>query len=379
MTVSEVKRMSNPAVCAVLSLLLLFAVACEKPAPTVFPPVPVEVAQVKSADVPIKLRSVGTVESRQSVAVSSQVGGFLQDVLLEDGQPVKEGQVLFRIDSRKFEVAVRQAEAALEQVKVQWRNAVKEAQRAESLLKDGVTTPQEHERLSAAADALQAAIKVQEAVLENARLDLAYCTIRAPLSGRAGVLNVHKGDLIKAGTSILVTISQMNPVHVKFSIPEKNLGELRAAANAGELVVEAVMPGDGADAAQGRLVFVDNTVDVQTGSIILKAEFANESEKLWPGTYVETTLVLGTLRNALLVPSAAVQSSQQGSSVFVIDSQNRAIFRSVTAVFDTDGHTVVSEGLKDGETVVTDGQLRLGDGMKVSIRNAPGKAGEKSE
>jgi len=362
-----------------LLVLALIPVACEKPAPVVFQPVPVDVAKVETADVPIKLRSIGTVEAVQSVAVSALVGGYLQEVHIKDGQPVNEGQILFKIDSRKFEVALKQNEANLEQVRIQWQSAVKEVQRADSLLKDNIITPQEQEKLQTAADSLQAALKLQEALLENSRLDLSFCTIRSPISGRAGSLLVHKGDLIKANASIFVTINQINPVRVKFSIPEKELGVLRSAMAAGTVSVSATLPQNSDQGIEGKLVFIDNAVDVQTGSIILKAEFANDEELLWPGQFVETSVMLGTMKDALIVPSGAVQTGQQGTFVFVVDAQKKAAIRKVVTGLVNGESTIILDGLKAEEAVVTDGQIRLGDGMPVNVRKTKEPASEKSE
>ena len=366
-------------ICAMLSVLLIPMVACEKPAPVSIPPAPVEVAQVATADVPLEIHSIGTVEAVESVDVSSQVGGYLQDVYIREGQAVKEGQLLFRIDSRKYEVTLKQNEAALKQTEIQWKNAIREAQRAEALLKDNAVTPQDRDKLQAAAEALEAAVRLQEAAIESTRLDLSFCTIRAPISGRAGALLAHKGDLIKAGSTVFVSVKQMSPINVRFSVPEKDLAALRAAMDSGDLKVTAVPPQNGGAVMEGRLVFIDNTVDVQTGSIILKAEFANESETLWPGQFVETSLLLGSVRDALVIPSVAVQTGQQGAFVFVINAQSRAEIRSIVTGAAYDGSVVVTDGLQAGETVVTDGQIRLGQGTEVRIRKPRTANPEKSE
>ena len=361
-----------------LIVMAAFLTACEKAPSRAVQAVPVEVKQAVMGDVPLKIQAIGTVEPIQKVAISSQVGGYLHGIYFKEGQEIKEGQTLFQIDPRKYEAARMQSEAALEQAQIQLKNAWMEVERAETLLKKQMTSSQEYHRQRTLAESAQAAVKIQEALLKDAALNLAFCTIRAPISGRVGSLTVHKGDLIKANDTVFVTINQIDPISVKFSIPEKNLAAVRFAWNAGPVSVSAEISNNAVEPVVGKLVFVDNAVDAQTGSIMLKAEFANGKETLWPGQFVDVAAVLGTIKNAVVIPSQAVQNGQQGSFVFVVDAQNKARVRKIVPGQTFEENTIVSDGLKAGETVVTDGQIRLGDGTPVELRKAAEQVRERS-
>ena len=384
MTVPAFKPFRLPAfqrVALVLFASILAATllpACEKPPSRAAQAVPVEIAQSVMANIPLRIQAIGTVEPVQKVTISSQVGGYLHGILFREGQDVKEGQTLFQIDPRKYEAARMQSEATLEQAVIQSKNAQKELERVETLFQKQLISKEEYFRLRTTAESLQAAVRIQEALLKDAALNLTFCTIRAPISGRAGSLMAHRGDLIKANDTVLITINQIDPIYVRFSIPEKNLGTVRAALAAGPVPVVASLSKQDRESAAGRLAFVDNAVDVQTGSIMLKAEFANTREILWPGQYVEVAAVLGTIRDAIVIPSQAVQTGQQGSFVFVVDAQKKARIRKVVPGQTLEEDTIIQEGLKAGETVVIDGQVRLGEGTPVDLRKSPGTVRESS-
>ena len=245
-------------------------------------------------------------------------------------------------------------------------------------MKQQMISSQEYDRLQAEANQLQAAVKVQKALLKAAALDLAFCTIHAPISGRAGSLMVHKGDLIKVNDTVLVTINQINPIRVKFAIPEKDLGAVRSAWAVGPVPVSASLSKGSKELSVGKLASVDNAVDVPTGSIMLKAEFINDGEILWPGQYVDVEAILSTVKGAVVIPSKAVQTGQQGTFVFVVDAQQKAGLRKVVLGQAYEENAVVQDGLKVGETVVVDGQVRLGDGTPVNVRKASESTQEKS-
>ncbi|MFA6032422.1 MAG: efflux RND transporter periplasmic adaptor subunit [Myxococcota bacterium] len=349
-------------------ILAALLYACEKPPSRAILAAPVEVAQAVTADIPLKIQAIGTVEPIQKVSISSQVGGYLNGILFREGQDIREGQTLFQIDPRKYEAARMQAEAVLEQATVQSKNALKELERVETLLQKQMISKEEYFRVRTTAESLQASVKIQEALLKEAALNLAFCTIRSPISGRAGSLMVHKGDLIKASDTVFVAINQIDPISVKFSIPEKDLGAVRSAWAAGPVPVVAALSRQDNPVA-GKLSFVDNAVDVQTGSILLKAEFENKRGLLWPGQYVEVAAVLGAIKNAVLIPSQAVQTGQQGSFVFVVDGQKKSRIRKVVPGQTFEENNIIQDGVKTGETVVVDGQVRLGDGTPVDVRS----------
>jgi len=357
-------------------ILLMMIAACAKPAPQRAQIVPVEVATVQQVDVPLNIQAIGTVEPIQSVPVRSQAGGYLSEVYFQEGQDVEAGKLLFQIDARSLNAIAMQMKATLEQTRVQSINAQDQFHRYEELYKKNFISKGEYDQVRTTAEALEAAVKAQEASLEKASLDRQFATIRAPISGRAGILQVHKGDLIKANDTILITLNQLRPINIKFAIPEKDLSAVRAAWEEENVPVNAVLSKDGGKSVKGRLIFVDNTVDVHTGSILLKAQFENDDEILWPGQFMDVVVVLKTLKNALVIPSQAIQTGQQGTYVFVVDSNKKAEMRKIIPGQIQDELTVIKEGLKSGETVVTDGQVRLVSGAMVEFRGGKTEKGQ---
>lgn len=350
-----------------LLLGLLLPCACEKSAPKAASGVPVEAKTARLADVPITVGGIGQVKPLQKVTIRAQLDGYVQEVLVKEGQKVEAGQVLFRLDARKFEVARQQASATLEQAKIQAQNARKEAERAEGLRKGNMISAQDYEALSATAEALAATVRAQEAQLKGSALTLEFCTLRAPFAGRVGTLSVNVGDLVKANDTPFITLNRIAPIRVAFSVPESELGAVRAALSAREVAVTAQ---SGPERVSGKLVSIDNEVDPKTGSILLTAEFANEKETLWPGQYVDVEAQLGTRKDVVLVPAEAVQVSQNGSFVFVIEADKTARVRKIVAGPAYLNELIVNEGLKAQELVVTDGQLRLGEKTRVELRGA---------
>ena len=326
-------------------------------------------AQAVRQDVPITMRTIGTVEAYRSVAIRARVGGTLTRVHFREGQDVREGDLLFSIDARPYEVALRAAEADLAQEKAKAAIAVLEAERSASLLAQHLVSSQEHEKVAAAAEAESAAVQSRTATMENARLNLEFCSIRAPIPGRTSNVLVQEGNLVRANdTQALLVINQITPIFVSFSAPQKQLPEIqRYMAEDKELAVEAAPSGAAGPPERGRLGFVNNAVDTGTGTILLKAEFANEDKKLWPGQFVQVTMILTTRAGALVVPASAVQSGQKGDYVLVIKADQTAEMRPVTAGPRLDGRAIVESGLEPGETVVTDGHLRVVPGAKVAV------------
>jgi len=349
--------------------LSLIACAEKKEPPKTRPPAPVTVGTVIQADVPVKLTAVGNVESVNSVAIKAQINGTVSQVHFREGQDVVKGQLLFTIDPRPYQAALKQAEAALARDLAQAKNADEQARRYEGLIKDGIVTKEQYDALRTTADAFASSVAADRAAVENAKVQLSYCSIRSPIAGRTGNLAATIGNMIKANdTPSMVTINQMAPIYVTFSVPEKELITIKREMAGGKLRVAAIIPHDPRGPVYGELTFVDNTVDMTTGSIKLKGTFANADGRLWPGQFVTTSLDLSTIRNAVVAPAPSIQSGQQGQYVYVIKQDGTAELRPVKAGISSEGKTVVETGLKPGETVVTDGHMRVMPGGKVEVK-----------
>jgi multidrug efflux system membrane fusion protein len=355
-----------------LSLLLAAGSlpACAGRAPAAGPPaVPVVIAVAAEKDVPVQVLAIGTVEPFSTVTVKPQVGGVIETVHFKEGTDVRAGDLLFTIDRRPYEAALRQAESARERDTAQLQNAQSEARRAASLSAQGILSREAHEQAQSASEALAATVRSDEAAVETARLQLGYCTIRSPIDGRTGSLLVHPGNLVKAiDGGPLVVVNHVDPVYVSFAVPEKRLGEVERAMASGRLVVEALLPGDEAAPIPGRLTFLDNAVDRSTGTIRLKGTFPNPGRRLWPGQFVSARLTLAVRSGAVVVPAQALQTGQAGTFVFVVKPDLTAESRAVVVAQEADGEAVVEKGLAAGERVVTDGQLRLVPGAKVELK-----------
>jgi membrane fusion protein, multidrug efflux system len=338
--------------------------------------VPVTVAQVVQKPMPLEVRGIGTVEPSSNVAVRAQITGELTSVRFSEGDDVKEGQVLFTLDRRPLEAALKQSEANLERDLAQAANASAQARRYEDLADRGIATREQTDTSHAMAIALQATVGADRAAVENARVQLQYATIASPISGRTGALMVHPGNLVRANdTTALVVINQLSPTNVSFSIPEAELADLKRFLARGPITVEAQPPNDESRPSEGHLTFIDNAVDQTTGTIKVKGSFPNADHRLWPGQYVNVVVTLTTDRNAVVMPLAALQAGPQGSYVFVIKPDQTADLRPVTVARQTASEVLIKEGVSPGDTVVTDGQLRLVPGSRVSIKSESGRAG----
>lgn len=340
--------------------------ACRTKSASAPPPAAVVLATVERRDVPVVLKTTGTVEPIQSAAVAAQVDGLLERVLFNEGDEVAEGQRLFQIDARPYAAALAQAQAALARDVAQAANAERDLQRFEDLASREFVTAQQLDQARAAALALAATVQADSAAATRARLDLERATVRAPITGRAGGLRVRAGNLVRAGTGEpLVFINQISPILVRFAVPATELPALvRAGAR---LPVRAVPVGDTAALQSGTLTFIDNAVDSLTGTILLKASFANRERVLWPGGLVRVSLTVSVEKDALVVPVSAVLTGQQGASVFVLADSEHVALRRVTVARMTDEVAVLAQGVSPGEQVVTDGQVRLVDGARVQI------------
>jgi membrane fusion protein, multidrug efflux system len=323
----------------------------------------------------VEVRAVGHVEAYTTVSLTARVGGQVTRVGFREGQDVRRGDLLFQIDPRPYEAALAQARAQLERDRAIARNAEQDVKRYTDLVQKDYVTREQYDATRANAAAALASAKADEAAVENAKLQLSYCTVTAPISGRTGRVLVNPGNMVKGNDeNPLVVLNQIQPVYVSFSVPESSLARIREEIRpAGKLKVAAFPSGDPSRTQTGELSFVNNTVDPGTGTILLKGTFPNENETLWPGEYVDVVLTLATEPRAIVVPSQAVQTGQSGQYVWVVKSDLTVESRPVTVARTQGPLTVVAKGLEAGERVVTDGQLRLAPGARVEIRKVEGK------
>ena len=331
--------------------------------------VPITVGNVVEKEMPLDVNVVGAVEAFSTVAVRAQVTGELKDVNFAQGDDVQAGQVLFTLDHRPLEAALNQAEANLERDTAQAANAKVIAQRMEDLVERGVGTREQRDTARTTAAALDAVVGANRAAVENAKVQLQYATIRAPIAGRTGALMVHAGNLVRANDQLpLVVINQVSPIYVSFGVPEALLPDLRRYMAMGQLDVEALPPNEEIAPATGRITFVDNQVDQTTGTIRIKATFPNANRRLWPGQFVNVKVKLTSDLQAIVVPSVAVQAGPEGQFVYVVKNDQTVEMRPVVVARTAGAETVLKDGVKPGETVVTDGQLRLVPGSKITIK-----------
>jgi multidrug efflux system membrane fusion protein len=351
-------------------LAALLGASCSKR--SAHPPsaaVPVVAAAASRKDVALEIRAIGNVQTIDTVAVRPQVGGEIVEVHFREGTDVKAGDALFTIDPRPYEAALAQARAALARDEANAKNARLEAQRGATLFEQGILSREQYDSLHNSADALEAAVQADRAGVETARLNLAYCTIRSPLDGRAGSLLLQRGNVVKAiDGGPLVVINRVDPIYVSFSVPERRLGEIQAARAAGRLKVTVVTAGAEDRPLAGELSFLDNAVDQTTGTIRLKGRFPNKERRLWPGQFVSVRLATGSRPGAVVVPAPALQTSQSGSFVFVVRKDLTVEARPVVPGPEVDGEVIVDRGIEAGEQVVTDGQIRLVPGSKVELK-----------
>jgi multidrug efflux system membrane fusion protein len=292
----------------------------------------------------------------------------VQRVYFQEGQDVNAGDLLFAIDSRPFEARLKQAEGTLAKDIAQAKNAQAQAERSAKLFQAGIISKDQDDQFQTNSDALEAAVRADRAAVEDAKVQLGYCTIRSPIAGRTGSLMVHPGNVIKADDASLVVINQITPVYVDFSVPERYLADIKEYQARGKLKVRAIIPQDEQRPAQGWLSFLNNTVDSASGTILLKGTFANSDKRLWPGQFVNVVLTLTTRTNAVVAPTQAVQTGQAGQYVFAVKPDFSVEMRPVVTGTTLGAVTVIEKGLKPGENVVTDGQLLLFPGAKVQVK-----------
>ncbi|MCX5802646.1 MAG: efflux RND transporter periplasmic adaptor subunit [Proteobacteria bacterium] len=342
----------------------------KKPPPPEQRGVPVLVGKAVQKTMPVIVESIGTVEAYNTVTIISRVMGQLLKIHFKEGQDVRKGESIFTIDPGTYKEKLKNAEAKLAQDLAQLQYNESEAKRYAFLLEKGAVSKSDFENKQTLAATYEAIVKADRADVENARLQLDYCYIRSPLDGRTGTYGVHEGAMVKDNDTKLAVVNQITPIYVKFSVPEKQLSEIRKYMAKGSLKVKVNLTGIKENVPEGILSFIDNTVDPATGMILLKATFPNKDKFLWPGQFVNVVLQLAQEPNAIVVPAPAVQISQGGSYVFVVKPDNKVEFRLVTAERTIGDETVLSKGVSPGETVVTDGHLKLKDGFPVEIRES---------
>lgn len=322
----------------------------------------------------VNIRVVGNVEAISTVSVRPQVSGELKTVEFKEGEDVTAGQVLFTIDPRPFELALRQAEVQLQRDTAQWQTADAQLKRSTELFAKGLVAASQHDATTATANAIKGAMAADQVQIENAKLQLAYTRITAPVSGRTGALLVNEGQIVRVGdANPLVVINQLAPVYVTFAVPARLLDRLQGERAHHGLRVTAAPAGNTGAPLTGSVTFLDNSVDSATDTIRLKATFPNQNRRLWPGAFVDVTLKLAEEPRAIVVPNAAVQASQRGEIVYVVKADQTVEARPIKVGWVEGAEAVVSAGLTAGETVVTDGQLRLTPGARVTPQGTGGR------
>lgn len=347
---------------------LALAAACGGKKEEHTPTVPVSVSPAVRIDAPAVVAANGVVEPLQTVAVEAQVGGTLTEASFQEGEEVSEGQILFRIDPRPFKAALRQSEAALARDRAQAQNAQREAERYKALVAKDYVTQSQAEQAQAQAASLVATLQSDSAAVETARVNLGYTTIRAPIGGRTGSLLVRRGNLVKPNGGPLVVINQLQPILVRFPVTARDFLGLRRRVAVGPVPVRVTASDSTVLPEQGSLTFLDNAVDSLTGTVTAKARFTNSSRALWPGEYVRVAVQLDVRSGAIAVPTTAVMNGQEGTYVYVVDSEKNAHVRTVTPGQAVGDLTVIERGVQPGEQVVVDGQSRLMPGAKVDAK-----------
>jgi multidrug efflux system membrane fusion protein len=360
-----------------VAAMLAVGAGC-KPADTVTPPpppVPVQVARAVREDVPRQIESIGAVQALRTVSVKSQADGLIAEIHFKEGDEVQAGDPLVTLDRRPFENMLSIARANLTNAQAEAAQAEADAERYKRLDQSAAIAKSDYTQFLTKAETAKAQVQAMEAAVKNAELQLSYTEIRAPIAGRTGQLLLHEGSLVKANDNAypLVTINQLAPIAVAYSVPEDTLEEIHAALAARRAIVTVAESSSGLVRTDGTLEFVDNAVDTTTGTITLKAVFPNTDQSLWPGRFVQVVTQVGLDHDAIVVPGAAVMTGQAGSSIYIVKSDQTVELRPVKIARVAGDQTLLAEGVAAGETVVTDGQLRLLPGAKTEVRTPSGQ------
>jgi membrane fusion protein, multidrug efflux system len=357
--------------CLFCVLIFSMTAACKKEGPaTAFPPATVLAAKAVQKDMPVIVAAIGTIEASKSVNIYSRVGGQLLQLHFREGQDVRKGQLLFTIDSAPYREKLYQAEGKLAKDLAQLKYNEDEAKRYAFLFEKGAVAKSDADKFRTDAATYEATVKSDRAEVEDARLNVDYCFIRSPFDGRTGTYGVNVGTIVKVNDTQLATLNQLAPIYVKFSVPEKHLADIKRYRQSGISVKVSANADFKGETRTGKLVFMDNAVDVNTGMIQLKAEFPNADRFLWPGQFVNVALQLTVQPNAVVVPLRAVQAGEKGAFVLVVKSDMTAELRPVVVDRSIGEETVMAKGLNAGETVVTDGHLKVRPGGRVEIKDS---------
>lgn len=339
------------------------------------PPVPVTAVAAVSKTMLVRLAAIGNVEAYTTVAVKARIDGQINSVHFKEGDEVRKGDLLFEIDPRPLQATLAQAQANMLRDRALLDRAKAQEVRYKDLLEKKFISQDAYEQVRTNAETAEATAAADQAAIDSANLQLGFCSIRSPVTGYAGKIMIQQGNMLKANDAgPLVTINQVVPIYASFSVPEQNLGEIRGRLAKEGLKVEATLANSGKPPVPGRITFVDNGTDLTTGTIKLKAEFSNADKLLWPGQFVNIALILREQADAIVVPSAAVQSGPAGQYVYVVRPDLTAELRNIKVARAEGNDTIVAEGVQPGERVVTEGQLRLAQGARVN----PGKGGPTS-
>ncbi len=348
-----------------LSLLLPLSGCGKKEKIRELPPVPVTVERVKIKDMPLQINTFGKVEAYSQIPVKTMISGPISRYHIKPGDYVKKGDVLLEIDQRPYEAALQQCEATLTKDRVVLEDFIRQAEMKERLLVSSAIDSNSTKSMRAQAESQRAQVTSSEAALKSAKLNLEYCTIKAPIDGRTGDILVYEGTVVKANEIEVIQLVQLKPIYVVFAPPQLNLPEIQHFFKLGKLFVHAQVPVKGGAEANGELTFIDSVVNPTSGTVKLKATFPNESLEFWPGQFVNVTLTLNVEKDCIVVPSQAVSKGQDGSYVFIVKPDNTAEYRTVKTGRSLNDETIILEGLNGNEKIITDGQVRLYPGARV--------------
>ncbi len=355
--------------CLLLAAALSLYDCSPKKNPRPEPPVPVTTALAVRKTIPVQIEAVGTVEAFRTIAVKSRITESITKVLFREGQDVKKGDLLVLLDCRAKEAALAQSKANLARDRAQERYAKEQSRRYSELIRKDYVARDQYDQIRANAESMSATVKADEAAVEDNRLQVRHCSISSPIDGRIGKINVDEGNIVSADSTEIAVIHQITPIEVSFSVPEKVLSEIKKHYPKENLIVEASIPGNAAP-ERGELTFVDNAIDKTTGTITLKGTFANREKRLWPGQYVDVVLNLTTEPDAILVPSESIEQGPDGRYVYVVKRDLTVEMRPVAVGRAYEGNAVIVKGIREGEQVVTDGQLRLTPGARISVKRS---------
>lgn len=355
-------------ICALITVSALIGACSGDRKPEAAPPAPVRVAIVERGNMTHKLEAVGNVQPSASVSITPRVDGEIVAVNFTEGQEIKAGESILEIDPRPYAATIAEKRANLAKSRAQLRKAQRDRARYGKLVRDGYISQQAYDQTETDAESLHATVEADIAALKRAELDLSYCSILSPITGRIGELKMHKGNMVKNNdTGSVCTIDTIAPCHVFFSVPEAHLPAILDHSGKGSVIVTATPIGGVAE--EGKLTLVDNSVDMKTGSIRLRATFENTQGRLWPGQFVEIRLPLEDYQNELIVPTQAIQTGRGESFVYVVDREGKADYRKVHRLLEQNGKSVVRGPLYPGEQVVIEGQVRLAPGSPTHILN----------